>query len=792
MSNSNRTKRPHRTRALVGVLLASSLMCAATTVALADSPRSSASTDQSNPSKTSEELFEPVVPSRVLDTREGMGAPKSKRAAGSTLQLKVTGGAAKVADNAAAVVVNVTGVDPDTNGFVTVWPCGSDRPTASNLNLRAGQTIPNLVISEVGANGTICLYNHTATHLVADITGWYPAAATFEPVVPSRVLDTREGMGAPKSKRAAGSTLQLKVTGGAAKVADNAAAVVVNVTGVDPDTNGFVTVWPCGSDRPTASNLNLRAGQTIPNLVISEVGANGTICLYNHTATHLVADITGWYPAAATFEPVVPSRVLDTREGMGAPKSKRAAGSTLQLKVTGGAAKVADNAAAVVVNVTGVDPDTNGFVTVWPCGSDRPTASNLNLRAGQTIPNLVISEVGANGTICLYNHTATHLVADITGWFPPKPSGTPEGGGDTTVDSGSSGIAGETGQTELLPPTGGSGFVPGPNMVAARASTLAPPSTLDGGQQAEVSAPLMQTFVDPDLNTRSTGGDFTEVWGPHQPTYRITASGYVTRPDRAVGRLIMWNLRGGVWTRANSCSGTVVARTMVLTAAHCLHDANDRYFDGYTFVPGLAGYQEPHGAWSAAGSRAFHPTAYDQYRNGIHGILFDYALIKFDPVYNGGRSIGDFTGAFGIYQGAADTPNKYAIGYPDEGFFTFQNNGWCLPSMNWCFAWHCNAPTSSVANYGNGWRAVGFGCNGNGGISGGGIFSLINGKWWVVSVVSQGGAMRDRNGGLCPVPQTLEVRRTCNWYMSNSWGPEFRSGAFDTFFHQVDRAGDLR
>ena len=60
-----------------------------------------------------------------------------------------------------------------------------------------------------------------------------------------------------------------------------------------------------------------------------------------------------------------------------------------------------------------------GYVTAYPCGVQPPDASNLNFMAGQTIPNAVIAQVGAGGAVCLYTSTATHLVVDVNGWFPP-------------------------------------------------------------------------------------------------------------------------------------------------------------------------------------------------------------------------------------------------------------------------------------------------------------------------------------------------------------------------------------
>jgi hypothetical protein len=56
-----------------------------------------------------------------------------------------------------------------------------------------------------------------------------------------------------------------------------------------------VTVWPCGADRPNASSLNFVSGQTIPNAVITKVGAGGKVCIYTTTATHVIADINGYH-----------------------------------------------------------------------------------------------------------------------------------------------------------------------------------------------------------------------------------------------------------------------------------------------------------------------------------------------------------------------------------------------------------------------------------------------------------------------------------------------------------------
>ena len=57
-------------------------------------------------------------------------------------------------------------------------------------------------------------------------------------------------------------------------------------------------------------------------------------------------------------------------------------------------------------------------MTVYPDGTDRPTASNLNVSAGQVIPNMVLARIGAEGTVMMYNNVGNiDLVADVVGYF---------------------------------------------------------------------------------------------------------------------------------------------------------------------------------------------------------------------------------------------------------------------------------------------------------------------------------------------------------------------------------------
>jgi hypothetical protein len=166
--------------------------------------------------------------------------------------------------------------------------------------------------------------------------------------------------------------------------------------------------------------LNFAAGQTVPNAVIAPVDVNGEVCFQaSDGATDLIADVNGWFPMSAEFQPVVPARVFDTRSGQGGvPVGPVEPGARLVVRVTGGGGVPASGVSAVSLNVTAAVARAAGFVTVFPCAAGLPAASSLNFAAGQTVPNAVIAPVDVNGEVCFQaSDGATDLIADVNGWF---------------------------------------------------------------------------------------------------------------------------------------------------------------------------------------------------------------------------------------------------------------------------------------------------------------------------------------------------------------------------------------
>ncbi|MEI7622286.1 MAG: S8 family serine peptidase [Actinomycetes bacterium] len=397
-----------------------------------------------------------LVPARLLDTRSvasgastidgndlGCGAVGQGVANVRTLVVEGRGGVPT--SGVDAVALNVTIAAPTASSFLSVYAGGTTTPGTSSINFVAGQIVPNMVIVKVGTDGRINILNALgSTQVVVDVVGWFPDGSDYTGVDPQRLLDTRtaaEGGGPTVAPSFQGigpvgprQTLKLPVIGRGTIPATGVGAVALNVTAVSPTGSSFLTVYPFGAALPNASNLNFTAGQTVANMVIAKVGADGSISIYNALgSTQVLVDIVGWFPpevpppAVSEYTGIVPERFLDTRTcngcftiddefvGIGPVAPQQ----SLPLQITGRGSIPSSGVGSVALNVTGAGSSASSYLTVYPFGAARPTASNLNFLPGQVVPNMVIVKLGADGQIAIFNAAgSTSVVVDVVGWFP--------------------------------------------------------------------------------------------------------------------------------------------------------------------------------------------------------------------------------------------------------------------------------------------------------------------------------------------------------------------------------------
>jgi len=372
-----------------------------------------------------EGTYTPLTPARILDTRNGTGGLPGAIGPGATVDVQVTGRGGVPTTGVSAVAMNVTVTQPTGAGYLTMFPSGTTRPLAANLNFTPGKTVPNLVVVKLGAGGKVSMFNSSgSTHVIYDVAGWYSTttsgnAGRYSALVPARILDTRGGV-----RLGPGASMDLQVSGRGGVPAAGVSAAVLNVAVTGATAVSFLTVYPTGGTRPEAANLNDVAGDTVSNRVMAKLGTGGKVTLYNNAgSTDVVVDVGGWYSDASVaattgaYTALAPARVLDTRDGTGGVAGALASNTGVDVQLTGVAGVPATGVTAVILNATVTSPAGPGYLTISPTGTARPLASDLNYATDETRPNLVVVRVGTGGKVNLFTSTGTHVVFDVAGWF---------------------------------------------------------------------------------------------------------------------------------------------------------------------------------------------------------------------------------------------------------------------------------------------------------------------------------------------------------------------------------------
>lgn len=375
----------------------------------------------------------PLAPSRILDTREGNGAPTGPLGPNQTLHLQVTGRGGVPTTGVSTVLLNVTVTGPTSAGYLTVYPAGITRPTASNLNFTAGWTGANAVTVQVGAGGKVDIYNPAGNvSVIADVVGYYATAAhpttggDYWSDAPTRVLDTRTDGFGPVDPF--GGVLMPLDYG--SELNPHIKALAVNLTSVDGSAGGYLTAWNGSGLPPTASTLNFGARAVVSNFAVVPTASctidpscygMPQIAVYNGSGgtTHVIVDIFGFYDDGFTgqgmrFHPITPTRITDTRDGLGATRLQPNSSTVIQAPN----AVTNQRSPALVANVTGINPSNSTYLALYAYGDAKPAVSNLNLTPREVRPNVAYIALGDGGKYVVYNAAWTvDVVIDVAGTF---------------------------------------------------------------------------------------------------------------------------------------------------------------------------------------------------------------------------------------------------------------------------------------------------------------------------------------------------------------------------------------
>ncbi|MEO3936147.1 hypothetical protein V3N99_05225 [Dermatophilaceae bacterium Soc4.6] len=370
--------------------------------------------------------YNTVRPTRLLDTRAGLGTTKMPLAAGGTLSFDAVSG---LPGPVGSVALTVTVVRPAGGGFLTVYPTGVTRPLASTINFVPTRTLVNSTVVPVGTGGNVSVYNGSngTVEVIADITGWWTAgtvdpgtAGAVNTISPARLYDSRISPGVPARARV---TTKVPVLGHGGVPSSNVSAVVVNVTVTSPKAAGYLTG---GSEAPQAGSLltatlSFQAGATRGNMAVLPLNPDGTVAIYNGSSgtSHIVVDVMGYFndgpPAAdGALVPTTVYRAADTRRESAGPIPALTT-RTIQLLPNDGTALIFK---ALAVNITVTRPQSAGFITAWDGATPLPPTANNSFRFGEDAASATLVPINPDGTITVYNGSfgTLDVVVDVSGF----------------------------------------------------------------------------------------------------------------------------------------------------------------------------------------------------------------------------------------------------------------------------------------------------------------------------------------------------------------------------------------
>jgi spore germination protein YaaH len=306
----------------------------------------------------------------------------------------------------------------DTTGTSAVY-VGADGHRFA-FQVRARDPAGNVGAWQAGANTTL-------VDLPAGVVP--PAGARFVGITPTRVLDSRFGVGVGGSFSSGAA--QTFGVAGKAGIPTGAIAVTGTFTVVGPTSAGYASLGPSTANLMQQSVVNSPAGDVRATGVTVKLGTSGTLSALwigaGGSRANFLFDASGYFVAGttgATYVPIVPTRFLDTRSGNGLTGAFVA--DTPRSFPIWGRGGIPGNAVAVTGNLTVVSPTSSGYVFMGPAVT-ATSPSNLNSPRGDIrAASLTVKLDGSGRLTVVWKGAAgssAHVLFDVTGYFVNDGSG---------------------------------------------------------------------------------------------------------------------------------------------------------------------------------------------------------------------------------------------------------------------------------------------------------------------------------------------------------------------------------
>jgi len=267
--------------------------------------------------------------------------------------------------------------------------------------------------------------------VIFDVTGYFTpdmSGATYHALTPARILDTRDGTGGLGvfSSHVA-QTFGVRGRGG---VPSGAIAVTGNLTVTQQTNLGYLAIGPVAQNTPISSTLNFPLNDDRANAVTVALSGSGTLSITYAAPTsgptaQVIFDVTGYFmpdASGATYFPLNPTRILDSRDGTGGLSGAFSSHVARTFTVIGHGG-VPSGATAVTGNLTVTQQTNLGFLAIGPVAMNNPTSSTLNFPLNDDRANAVTVALGGGALSITYaaptSGPTAHVIFDVTGYFTP-------------------------------------------------------------------------------------------------------------------------------------------------------------------------------------------------------------------------------------------------------------------------------------------------------------------------------------------------------------------------------------
>jgi RHS repeat-associated protein len=373
--------------------------------------------------------YHALSPTRIVDTITASPchatpcAALTASGAGSQMTVQIAGSQGLPSSGIESVALLVSSVTPSGPGSLNVYSSALSAPPATAVSLwYSGPATSNTVITKVGPDGKIKIQNGSSTtHIAVDVLGWYadtiPAnGVVFEPLTPTRILNTANGTGACTpgcAKLAANVPITVQVRGRAPVPAAGVSAVAMMVHAVDAPAGqlGALKVYP-GTTLPTAATMAYDSAWT-SGLAIVPLHTDGTVTLWSNRAVNVMFDVVGYYTDPTSGG----GYTAYTLDGTLLP-ADTATTTAKDIQVAGlGGVPNGVEAVAVVLHAYNL-PATAGYLTAWdPDLATPPGTGTLSWSGASTVSTTTIIPVGTNGKIRVQASANVSVMIQTVGYF---------------------------------------------------------------------------------------------------------------------------------------------------------------------------------------------------------------------------------------------------------------------------------------------------------------------------------------------------------------------------------------